>query len=237
MSRFVIASFLFLGWGFYEASGGADFEPPKGPSAAIDIAKAAFGSDVDTSDTAARRTAVTAELLVSKVALRVPQTAATTSMNAKSPRPSADPNLRSRVAMAQIAAVGEGLSNSDAAFSVAQAAAPASARIPGSGDTATVQLASLSDGLSGQPLIQAALEADAAELNPAEPAEDIRTITATRVNMRTGPGTVYPILDRLSNGEKVTVVEDIGTGWLHLRTVKDGKVGWIAASLVSKKRP
>ena len=27
MNRYVFLSFLFMGWGFYEVSGGADFEP------------------------------------------------------------------------------------------------------------------------------------------------------------------------------------------------------------------
>ncbi|UWR92003.1 SH3 domain-containing protein [Phaeobacter inhibens] len=233
MSRFVIASFLFLGWGFYEASGGSDFEPPKGPSAAVDIAKAAFGNDSSPSNTSVRSTEVTAESLVSKVALRVPQSDRAQATNRKPARPAADPALRSRVAMEQIAAIGAGLSNSDAAFS-ATSASQASFQTS-TATSGAVQLASLTDGLSAQPLIQAAIETDPQEI--VEPDADIRSITATRVNMRSGPGTVYPIVDRLSNGEEVAVFEDIGTGWLHLRTVKDGKVGWIAASLVSQKRP
>ncbi|AHD08063.1 SH3 domain-containing protein [Phaeobacter gallaeciensis] len=233
MSRFVIASFLFLGWGFYEASGGADFEPPKGPSAAVNIAKAAFGSDSSPSTASIRSTEVTAESLISKVALRVPQSDTTQAANTKPARPAADPALRSRVAMEQIAAVGAGLSNSDTAFSATTTSQASFQTSPAT--SGAVQLASLTDGLSTQPLVQAALESEPQDI--VEPAADIRSITATRVNMRSGPGTVYPIVDRLSNGEEVAVFEDIGTGWLHLRTVKDGKVGWIAASLVSQKRP
>ncbi|APG45807.1 SH3 domain-containing protein [Phaeobacter porticola] len=230
MSRFVIASFLFLGWGFYEASGGADFEPPKGPSAAIDIAKAAFAPQ----PTPARSTAVTAESLVSKVALRPNANTSALRLNAKSVRPAADPTLRSRVAMEQIAAVGNGIGNSDSAFSVSNAGFESGAEAG-----ATIQLASLSNGLSALPSVQNTIrdETSAPQDILLEPRDDIRKITATRVNMRSGPGTVYPVMDRLTNGEEVIVFEDIGTGWLHLRTVKDGKVGWIAASLVSQKRP
>ncbi|WP_271881500.1 SH3 domain-containing protein [Phaeobacter italicus] len=223
MSRFVVASFLFLGWGFYEASGGADFEPPKGPSAALDVADAMFGQD----DTPSRATPVTAESLVSKVALRVDSATSAT----KTERPLADPSLRKRVAMEQIAAVGNSFTDSDTAFSIGAAS-------QADDQQATVQLASLSNGLSGlsdatpeAELITAAAVVDEIEA----PKADIRSVTATRVNMRSGPGTVYPVLDQLTNGAEVQVIEDIGTGWLHLRTVEGGKVGWIAASLISKK--
>ena len=53
--------------------------------------------------------------------------------------------------------------------------------------------------------------------------------------MRQGPGTIYPVMGRLLAGDKVLVIEDSGTGWLHLRTQKGNKIGWVAASLVSKK--
>ncbi|MFS4581234.1 SH3 domain-containing protein [Phaeobacter sp. C3_T13_0] len=233
MSRFVIASFLFLGWGFYEFSGGADFEPPKGPSAAADIAKATFSSDTGTGDAAVRSRTITAESLVSKVALRSAQEdGVIQSASTRSTRPAADPNLRTRVAMEQIAAVGDGIGDSDAAFSVNKLAFQTD-----TDGAATLQLASLSEGLSALPVAQAAANTDIQAQEVSETETDIRTITATRVNMRSGPGTVYPILKRLTNGEEVSVFEDIGTGWLHLRTVKGGTVGWIAASLVSQKRP
>ena len=45
---------------------------------------------------------------------------------------------------------------------------------------------------------------------------DRRTIRASRVNMRQGPGTSYPVITRLLGGEEVIVIEDSGTGWLHL---------------------
>ncbi|MFW8595813.1 SH3 domain-containing protein [Cribrihabitans neustonicus] len=222
MPRLVIASFLILGWTFYEMSGGADFEPRKGPSAAVDIAKTAFSHDP--APAPVRRTAVDADSLVTRVAL-----------NETTPvRPAADPELRSQVARRQIAAAGPAIARSGTAFP------------PAGGQQAVVQLASLDAGLAGlQPVKAAAPAADAAlqaqpepqavsvEQTDAAPAEDVRQITATRVNMRLGPGTNYPVLTQLDRGDEVVVFEDDGSGWLHLRVPSRGRVGWIAASLVS----
>ncbi|AHC99450.1 ligand-binding protein SH3 [Leisingera methylohalidivorans DSM 14336] len=107
-------------------------------------------------------------------------------------------------------------------------------------------MASLEGGISGiqtastGPVVLSDTSAPAGEALAGpepEPEKDIRQIRASRVNMRQGPGTNYPVIARLLGGDEVIVFEDSGTGWLHLRAPGKGKVGWIAASLVSKKRP
>ncbi|UWQ45973.1 SH3 domain-containing protein [Leisingera aquaemixtae] len=212
MSRFVMLSFAFLGWGFYELSGGADFEPPQRPEP-VAAAKPS---------TSAPETArITAASLKAQPVL-------TRRSQAKSPvRPKADPALRQRVAAAQLVSASSVLASTQSAFSV------------GSGG-GTLQLASLDGGLAAitaAPAPQTA-EVPAAAADPApEPVIDRRRVRASRVNMRQGPGTNYPVLARLLAGEEVIVIEDTGTGWLHLRAPEKGIVGWIAASLVSKKRP
>jgi SH3-like domain-containing protein len=65
------------------------------------------------------------------------------------------------------------------------------------------------------------------------PAPDIRTITASRVNMREGPGTQYGVLGRLTLGDEVEVLSDPGTGWVRLRPLAGGPEGWMADFLVS----
>ena len=92
-------------------------------------------------------------------------------------------------------------------------------------------------GLMGQ----SAAPVDATLTRPVDrivaPELDIRYVNASRVNMRQGPGTNYSILSRLLSDDKVTVLEDSGTGWLRLKVDKTGRVGWIAASLLTKKAP
>ncbi|WP_339856208.1 SH3 domain-containing protein [Roseovarius nubinhibens] len=64
-------------------------------------------------------------------------------------------------------------------------------------------------------------------------APDMREVTGNVVNMRSGPGTKYGRLDQLNRGAKVEVLEDMGNGWLRLRVEETGRVGYMAARLVS----
>ncbi|MEW2912495.1 SH3 domain-containing protein [Leisingera sp. JC11] len=212
MSRFIFVSFAFLGWGFYELSGGADFEPPKRPEPVAEAKPAAAAPGPERITTAA----LSAQPVLTRRSETVPPA-----------RPAADPNLRQRVAAQHLASASGVLASTQTAFS----AEP---------EAATLQLASLEGGLAAVSATPVALAAEetAAPASPApETYVDRRRIRASRVNMRQGPGTNYPVIARLLGGDEVIVFEDSGTGWLHLRAPGKGKVGWIAASLVSKKRP
>ncbi|NVK15227.1 MAG: SH3 domain-containing protein [Rhodobacteraceae bacterium] len=232
MSRFVLVSFAFLGWGFYELSGGADFEPRKERSDALQIAKAAFAAPEETRQGSRSSSASEdAKSLIRNVTFRP---AGGTPEAERPVRPAADPQLRSRVALRQITQARLAIGDSTSVFpAVADEGAP-------------LQLASLEGGLATIQQASATADTQNDSLEPAgtalaepqpAPEPDIRQIRASRVNMRQGPGTNYPVITRLLGGDEVIVFEDSGTGWLHLRAPGKGKVGWIAASLVSKKRP
>lgn len=47
MKRFIVLSFAFLAWGFYELSGGADFQPPERPNPFVAEATTVDSSPVD----------------------------------------------------------------------------------------------------------------------------------------------------------------------------------------------
>nr|WP_285813429.1 SH3 domain-containing protein [Lutimaribacter sp. EGI FJ00013] len=51
--------------------------------------------------------------------------------------------------------------------------------------------------------------------------------------MRMGPGTKFNVATTLRRGDLVEVLDDPGTGWLNLRVVDTGRVGWIADFLVT----
>lgn len=58
-----------------------------------------------------------------------------------------------------------------------------------------------------------------------------------KVNLRDGPGTGYPIVDQLNNGENVTILGRTGdSSWLQIRNIR-GTVGWISSSYVQSSRP
>lgn len=137
-------------------------------------------------------------------------------------RPAANPGLRQEIARNNLTQIGNAFGS----------AAGFDGRIP----TGGLQLVSLDGGLSAittQPV--APRVEPVARPEPEGP--DVRFVRASRVNMRQGPGTNYSVLTRLLANDKVIVLEDSGTGWLRLKVDKSGRVGWIAASLLSKKAP
>lgn len=220
MSRFVMLSFAFMGWGFYELSGGADFKPPERPAEPERMQVAAKPVVPAT-----QATRITAAAQTSR-----PVLTRRDNIDASQPsRPIADPGLRQRVAAEHLASAAGILGSTQTAFSDAQA--------PGA-----LQLASLDGGLAA--ITAAPAPAPLATQQPSPSLSDVtetlvdrRTIRASRVNMRQGPGTSYPVITRLLGGDEVIVLDDSGTGWLQLRSPDHGQIGWIAASLVSKKRP
>lgn len=238
MSRLVIVSFAFMGWGFYELSGGRDFVAPERPpqQQVAATTPAAMPTQPTAADSKFQRSAkIRAASLVTTPVLQPTSTGAEHPVI--TPRPAADPAHRRAVALEKIASAGNSLQSSGTAFA------------PGA-ETGLLQMDNIQGGLvamtnrptsgtgSGGLVLNTGLSA-ADPTPPAPPAEsylDIRQIRASRVNMRQGPGTIYPVIGRLLAGDEVLVVEDSGTGWLQLRTQNGQKIGWVAASLVSKKR-
>jgi hypothetical protein len=56
------------------------------------------------------------------------------------------------------------------------------------------------------------------------------TITGSSVNIRTGPGTNFPIVTKINNGTTVTIKEQ-AFGWYKV-VLADGSIGWVASWLV-----
>ncbi|MEL7080598.1 MAG: SH3 domain-containing protein [Pseudomonadota bacterium] len=61
---------------------------------------------------------------------------------------------------------------------------------------------------------------------------EVRKVSATRVNVRGGPGTQYSVVNTLQQGEEVEILRDPGDGWVKLRPVGGGPVGWTADYLL-----
>ncbi|GHF68640.1 SH3 domain-containing protein [Seohaeicola zhoushanensis] len=209
MSRFVLISFAMLGFAGYEMSGGADFKPRPRPEVVVAAAPAP------------------------PVTLHVPTTAETlvaTQARARLPQNDA----------ASLAQAGANLRQGLPAF---PSSAETEVKVASLQDFATP--ASFGDGtVSAEPAVvrtdaaESTLEeAVAAAIRPTPgPDADLRAISATRVNLRAGPGIDTEILGRLTRGQKVEVLGSDGTGWLRLRTLPDDQVGWIAERLVGPAR-
>ena len=204
--RFVFLSFVFMGWAFYELSGGADFQP-RGMRKAAPIQVAEAESTVPTP--------------VPAVADPVPIVKPVLKPRAPSPAPDrtvrqVPPPDREEV-VARLAQAGSG------------------ADLFATDTTQGLSLVSLEQGAASlRQFDDVETTADAAEPFVA-PAPDIREVAGTRVNMRNGPGTNFPVIGRVGLGDEVLVLSDPGNGWLRLRVLPEQQVGWISASLIRKK--
>lgn len=207
--RLVLVSFALLALAFYELSGGSDFEPPEPPKLAQ--------SPIATKATPPRNDATTAlkSAQAETVAASTPPVSASVTAPVAAQAKPATPS-------AQLTKIRASLS---------QGLTLVSDATPG----ASLSLASLEMGASG---LRPSAESPPAETSPAamvaDTGRDLREIIGTRVNMRDGPGTIYPVIGRVRIGQKVEVLSESGTGWLRLRTLPEQQLGWISASLVSK---
>ena len=52
------------------------------------------------------------------------------------------------------------------------------------------------------------------------------------LNVRSGPGKEYSVIDKVPYGEAIYVIGDVGNGWLQLNDV-----GYVQASLTSRSKP
>lgn len=205
MWRFIIMTFAFLGWSFYEISGGADYQPREGSRQAVALQ-------------------VEAER---KLAALSPNT-----MASMSPAPNASDNAnvtRNLIDLTAIPAVTD---------RPAQPVRLNSQDLPSAdtlADAVDKRVANLS-------LAQPAAFAQAAGMAPVSPENlpqpaqdprDLRHITGTSVNMRTGPGTRFGVLARVTRDTQVEVLETYENGWLRLRVIDSSKVGWVSSKLVS----
>lgn len=56
-----------------------------------------------------------------------------------------------------------------------------------------------------------------------------------KINLRSGPGTTYDIVETLSGGQAVTVVASSGE-WVKVLVDRDNRMGWIHKSLIRRKK-
>lgn len=183
MLRFILITFAFLGWAFYELSGGSDFDPQN-----------------------ARLTNVTTDPL-----------------KVSEPTPAPEAVEVTRVAL--------NLTSVDDVLVSKQRPKVALPQQP------VAQNASLTVEQGGSVTILPSLVAGvdpAQEVAPEPRFSDIRTVSGNRVNVRGGPGTGFGIVNKLQRGDEVVILEDDGSGWVRLRPVDGGPVGWMADFLLSQ---
>lgn len=217
MKKFILLTFGFLGWAFYEMSGGADFVPASALVAPVEETVIAVVSAEEPVTPAETQDAPAAEeaLQTSFVDTDPPLNAASNevtrvSLNLTTLQDVLDDSAE---AVDEVATVQEDDTGVpvNPGFSVASADTPAI--IPS--------------------LLTSADEAVTEALTVAATSGDIRTVSGNRVNVRGGPGTDFGIVSRLVRGDAVEVLQDDGTGWVLMRPVDGDVEGWMADFLLT----
>jgi hypothetical protein len=205
MNRYILLSFLFMGWTFYQLSGGADFEPPRAKQVAIT-------EPID-------EPKVQTELRVAELTAPEPEA---------KPEPVVLPE-----ASAQLDRVAEPEPSIVAAELVAteiDTETPAPTGIVISADWST-DLESQTVGTDT--VFSLASLGQLSETVTEDPIWGIRIVKGTEVNVRSGPGTTHSVVSRLIGGTEVQVLNDPGEGWVKMRHVESETTGWLAASLLT----
>ena len=211
MTRFIFLTFGFLTIGFYELSGGADFDPVKARETLLEAR-----SEMGNSSPAQGDVALAASREISE---SVNETPARAALNLVS---FSDAGAESPQAAAEDAV---------ASLPAEEPTSPALTRTSEAPRIEMIGITSL-----GSDFTDISFEglSRVAASERVEMPKDIRSVTGSLVNMRSGPGTSYDVVSQLAQDTKVEILSDAGTGWVELRPVDGGPSGWMAEFLLTK---
>lgn len=201
MARFIIVTFGFLAFVFYEMSGGSDFDAEETRLSRIDAPVVVEEETL-------------APVAVAEVAPALPENVTRVSLNLTSVNEVLRPARTVRTSVAR-----------------PRPAAPEDTETAVLEEEPTVILPSL--------IVDAAVitpvDFDAPDTQEAVASgRDVRAVSARSVNVRGGPGTNYSVVNRLTRGAEVEVLQDPGNGWVKLRPLDGGTIGWMADYLLSE---
>lgn len=221
MKKFILISFGFMGWAFYEMSGGDDFEPAS-------VRMSRLNPEPQTEQANIGQSSLDGDSIIAEAQ---PETLDTD--------PPVDTEV-SRVSL-NLASLKEVLNATDQ---------PAEDTTREPADTTAIVERNSEDGVphnvgavttsADTPAIMPSLITPTTETVSSTPAEsadtlsaDIRTVSGNRVNVRGGPSTDFGIVTRLERGDAVQVLEDNGAGWVRMRPIEGGQEGWMADFLLT----
>lgn len=205
MTRFIIITFGFLAFAFYELSGGSEFDAEATRLARIDAP-----TDVE-------ETTLDSTVADASVAEPLAENVTRVSLSLES----VNDVMRPKTTLRTVPAVQRVAATPDDAATVPE-------------EEPTIILPSL---LVDKPVITPVDFGDdsaAQAVAATGPAGEVRQVTGRSVNVRGGPGTDYSVVNRLKRGDQVEILQDPGNGWVKLRPVSGGSVGWMADFLLSE---
>ena len=194
MLRFMVVTFLLLGWGFFELSGGTDFEPPQREEASLNALLQQVAEDEGAEVT--RASAAQSITILGEPTVPVQTQAAVTPLTEV-------PTAESPTTLASFGQV-----------------TPIDTTEP----EAPVEEVAIAPETEVAPILG---------LESLVTALDLREVTGTRVNMRTGPGTNFDVITQLVQGDQAEVLQSSDNGWVNIRVLATGEEGWMAARLMT----
>lgn len=201
MVRFILVTFVFLAFAFYQMSGGTDFDPEETRLARIEAPTEIKQQSLETpvvvqADTLTSENVTRVALSLTSVDDVEPETGALRTIPAK-----ATPEV-------------DEIANTNGV----------------SEEEPTVILPSL---IVDRPVITRVDFGSDTENDTTSVNFDVRSVTGTSVNVRGGPGTDFSVVNRLTRGDQVEILQDPGNGWVQMRPVDGGAEGWMADFLLS----
>lgn len=188
MKTFILLTFGFLGFAFYEMSGGSEFEP-----------------------------------MSVKMARQAPVEVAPQQV-AQAPQADAVVEPAAEVTTASITKIDTTPDVTRVSLNLTDVASAAEAE--------TVQQATIIDSAETPQIILPSLIATTS--GAGEQADgDIRKVSGNRVNVRGGPSTNFGVVNKLTRGASVRILEDNGDGWVRMQPVDGGESGWMADFLLT----
>lgn len=198
VGRVILIAFAFMGWAFYQLSGGADFDPAEVRNARIDHPEKV-------------------ETVV--LAQSAPNTEEVT-------RVSLDlASLEDVLTPAQRGIVGQRTAARQVSQEITDVQAVA--------ETTLILPSLIENAVPAEATVTPVDFSGTAQTSVAA-AGNVRRVTGNRVNVRGGPGTSFNVVNRLVRGDSVEILEDPGNGWVMLRPIEGGPVGWMADFLLSE---
>eukprot|EP01013_Petalomonas_cantuscygni_P018093 TRINITY_DN35432_c0_g1_i1.p2 TRINITY_DN35432_c0_g1~~TRINITY_DN35432_c0_g1_i1.p2 ORF type:complete len:214 (-),score=54.96 TRINITY_DN35432_c0_g1_i1:937-1578(-) len=211
MTRFIVLTFLFLGWGFWEMSGGSDFVPESGAP------QMAASAEVGGTELVTRASTMSSEIALNTASSDTMQIVRASLATAPG-EPAAADAVATQAAY-EAPSTNEGIPMGDEVymFESLVEGAPTVADILPESEIAVI----MPQGSSRD-------EAPVADAS----AVSLRQVAGSRVNMRSGPSTSFGVVTTLDGGTEVEVFEVEG-GWARLRSIATGDEGWMAERLLT----
>ena len=225
MNRYIVISFMVMGLGYYELSGGADFEPQLRP---IDVL-----AQTDDQPMVAQTRAPTA---AEPVAVETVEVASAPAGPGSDPATNDLPVALEMLPTVEVEAADLGLTIADASAEqplFRSLSEPAGAvlltNIPARAASTTSTSTDPEASAASTPEIASTADVGTQPDETLQAGGDVRWVDASALNVRAGPSTNASVLTSLARSEFVLVISEQTDGWALVRVEGDGTEGWVAS--------